>query len=250
MFDLQGKIALVTGSSRGIGKAIALQLAKAGATVVINSNEHYDSMKAVVEEIKQLGGEARAIQADVSNEDEVKRLFAEITDSYGRLDILVNNAGTSRNETIDEITLEGWKSLLDINLTSCFLCSQLAMELMKRHQFGRIIQISSVVAHQGALYGHVHYSASKSAQLGFTKTLARTAAPHGITVNAVAPGIILTELLEQTLGEDKISTLSASIPMGMGEPIDVANAVVFLASEEAKYVTGITLDVNGGQYMR
>jgi len=249
-FDLTGKTALVTGSTRGLGRGIALGLAKAGADIIVNALHMTQDSCSVAEEIQRLGRRCTAIQADVSDESDVQRLFGEIHKQFGRLDILINNAGTSRSETIFEMSLESWKRILDNNLTSTFLCCKYAMNLMKEQGTGRIVQISSVVGHQGALFGHVHYASSKSGQLGFTKTLARTAAPLGITVNAIAPGIIETELLHQTHGDEKINELAKSVPLGLGKAEDVAAAAVFLCSDEARYITGITLDVNGGQYLR
>ncbi|UQZ82726.1 3-oxoacyl-[acyl-carrier-protein] reductase FabG [Paenibacillus konkukensis] len=250
MFTLAGKVALVTGSSRGIGRGIALGLAKAGADVVINSLHITENAMQLVESIKEMGRTSIAVQADASREDDVERLFRTITEKFGRLDILVNNAGTSRAETIVETSLQSWNEMIANNLTSTFLCSKYAMEMMMPQRSGRIISNSSVVGHQGALYGHVHYAATKSGQMGFTKTLARTAAPYGITVNAIAPGIIETELLQQTHGDEKVAQLSASVPLGLGTVEDIAAATVFLASDEARYITGITLDVNGGLYLR
>ncbi|THF75464.1 SDR family NAD(P)-dependent oxidoreductase [Cohnella fermenti] len=250
MFELKGRTALVTGSSKGIGQGIALGLARAGADIVLNSHTSEDDPQATIRQIEALGRKAVFIQADVASETEVARLFEQIDRQCGRLDILVNNAGTSRSESIMDTELDNWRHVLDTNLTSCFLCSKQAMERMVRGSSGRIIQISSVVAHQGAVFGHVHYAATKSGMLGFTKSLARTAAPHGITVNAVAPGIIDTELLRNTHGQSRLDELSRSVPLGLGTVDDVAAAVVFLASEEARYLTGTTIDVNGGLYYR
>ncbi|OXS55365.1 short-chain dehydrogenase [Cohnella sp. CIP 111063] len=250
MFELNGKTALVTGSSKGIGKGIALGLARAGANVVLNSYTAEDDPESTIRQIQDLGREAAFFQADVTSEREVAGLFEQIDRRFGRLDILVNNAGTSRPESILETEIDSWRHVIDTNLTSCFLCSKQAMERMVRQSSGRIVQISSVVAHQGAIFGHVHYAATKSGMLGFTKSLARTAAPHGITVNAVAPGIIDTELLRSTHGPSRLDELSRTVPLGLGSVEDVAAAVVFLASEEARYLTGITIDVNGGLYYR
>lgn len=250
MFEINGKTALVTGSSKGIGKGIALGLAKAGADIILNSHTSEDDPEAIIRQIEALGRKAYFIQADVTSETEVASLFEQIDRHCGRLDILVNNAGTSRSESIMDTELDSWRHVMDTNLTSCFLCSKQAMERMVRRSSGRIIQISSVVAHQGAVFGHVHYAATKSGMLGFTKSLARTAAPHGITVNAVAPGIIDTELLRNTHGKSRLDELSRNVPLGLGTVDDVAAAVVFLASEEARYLTGTTIDVNGGLHYR
>ena len=250
MFNLGGKVALVTGSSRGVGRGIALTLARAGADVIVNYLGSEAAARAVAEEITTLGRRASVIRADVSEEQDVRAMFAQIMADYGRLDILVNNAGTSQPKDIFEMDTADWDRIIKTNLTSGMHCSKAAMEIMREQRSGRIIFISSVVAERGALFGHVHYAATKSGQLGMVKTLARTAAPFGVTVNAIAPGVILTELLLQTHGEDGVKALGEGIPLGLGTVDDVGHAAVYLASDEAAYVTGITLDVNGGTHYR
>ncbi|PAW79922.1 MAG: short-chain dehydrogenase [Verrucomicrobia bacterium Tous-C9LFEB] len=247
MLDLTGKIALVTGAAQGLGRATAETLAGCGAQVIVNHLNQPDVAEMLA---NNLGNGAWAAQADVSSEAEVERLFETIRQRCGRLDILVNNAGTARSQDIFETSLEDWTQVLNTNLTSCFLCSRRAMELMREQRSGRIVNISSVVAHRGALFGHVHYAATKSGILGFTKTLARTGAPLGINVNAVAPGIIETELLRRTHGDEGVADLAQTIPLGLGRPSDVSNAVAFLCAEASRYITGATLDVNGGAYFR
>lgn len=246
MFDLTGKVALVTGSSRGIGKGIALALAEAGADIIVNCVGAVEAAEAVAEEIRAMGRKAWVKVADVSDEEQVKAMFADIE----KLDILVNNAGTSQDKDIFEIEKEDWDRIIRINLTSGYLCSKLAMEKMAAQKSGRIVFISSVVGERGALFGHIHYAATKSGQIGITKTLARTAAPYNITVNAIAPGIIETELLYQTHGADGVADLGKSIPLGLGKVEDIGAAAVYLCSDEARYVTGATLDVNGGTNFR
>lgn len=246
MFDLTGKVALVTGSSRGIGKGIALALAEAGADIIVNCVGAKESAEAVAEEIRAMGRKAWVKIADVSDEEQVKAMFADVE----KLDILVNNAGTSQDKDIFEIEKEDWDRIIRINLTSGYLCSKLAMEKMAAQKSGRIIFISSVVGERGALFGHIHYAATKSGQIGITKTLARTAAPYNITVNAIAPGIIETELLYQTHGADGVAELGKTIPLGLGKVEDIGAAAVYLCSDEARYVTGATLDVNGGTNFR
>ena len=246
MFDLNGKVALVTGSSRGIGKGIALALAEAGADIIVNCVGAVEAAEAVAEEIRAMGRKAWVKVADVSDEEQVKAMFADIE----KLDILVNNAGTSQDKDIFEIEKEDWDRIIRINLTSGYLCSKLAMEKMAAQKSGRIIFISSVVGERGALFGHIHYAATKSGQIGITKTLARTAAPYNITVNAIAPGIIETELLYQTHGADGVAELGKTIPLGLGKVEDIGAAAVYLCSDEARYVTGATLDVNGGTNFR
>jgi 3-oxoacyl-[acyl-carrier protein] reductase len=250
MFSLAGKVALVTGASRGLGAGIAQVLAQAGADVAVNYRRSAEQAEKVATAVRELGRRSVCLAADVSQEEEVAQLFTEVQGHFGRLDILVANAGTSRAETISEITLESWREIIDNNLTSTFLCCKQALDIMRRQGGGRIIVISSMVGHNGALFVHVHYAATKSAQLGFVKTLARTAAPYGITVNAVAPGIIATELLYQTHGDEGVARLATQVPLGLGSVDDVGAAVAFLASAEARYITGTTLDVNGGMYMR
>ena len=250
MFDLSGKIALVTGSSRGIGRGIALAFAKQGADVVVNCAGNVEAAENAANEIRALGRRALVCRADVSEEDQVAAMFDKIIAEFGRLDILVNCAGTSQDKNIFEMDKADWDRIIKTNLTSGMLCSKRAMEIMRDQRSGRIIFISSVVAERGALFGHVHYAATKAGQIGIVKSMARTAAPLGITVNAIAPGLIATELLVQTHGEEGLKELGANIPLGLGEPADVGAAAVYLASDEAKYVTGATIDVNGGANFR
>jgi len=250
MHDLKDQVAIVTGASRGLGSGIALVLAEMGADVVVNYMSAEAQANEMVELIKSQGRRALAVQADVGTADGAQRLFDACMAQFGRLDILVNNAGTSQPKDIFEMSLEDWDRLLRTNLTSCFLCSQAAMRIMAPQRRGRIVNISSVVGHQGAIFGHLHYAATKSGMLGVTKTLARTAAPLGITVNAVAPGCIETELLHQTLGDERVEEMRAKIPLGLGTIRDVGLAVAFLCGEGGRYITGATLDVNGGLYFR
>jgi NAD(P)-dependent dehydrogenase (short-subunit alcohol dehydrogenase family) len=221
-----------------------------GAQVIINAPAFEELPVKWLSKFKNTKNKPVYLEADVADPDQVNRLFDEVESRFGRLDILINNAGISQSKDIFSIEFSDWKKILAVNLDSGFLCSKRAMLLMQKQKYGRIIFISSMVAHQGALFGHLHYAASKSGQLGLMKTLARTAAKYGITVNAVAPGIIDTELLRATHGEKGISRLAKNIPLGVGRPEDVSNAVAFLCSEHACYITGATLDVNGGMYMR
>jgi NAD(P)-dependent dehydrogenase (short-subunit alcohol dehydrogenase family) len=248
--ELEGMVALITGSARGIGKGIALVLAERGADIIINDKQMNYEGEALSNQIQAMGRKTLLIEADVSIEAEVKKMFTSIQNHFGRLDILVNNAGTSQAKDIFDSTLQDWQYIIDTNLTSCFLCSKEAMNLMAKQHSGRIINISSVVGERGALFGHVHYAATKSGMLGMTKTLARTGAPLGITVNAVAPGIIETELLFKTHGVEGVEKLSASIPLGLGKPRSVGLAVAYLAGEGGNYITGASIDVNGGINMR
>ena len=249
MGELSGKVALVTGSSRGLGKGVALVLAEKGADVIVNYNSSRDEAEEVCKVVREFGVQSICVQANVSKADDVQRLFSEIDAKFGKIDFLVNNAGTSRAENIFDITEENWDYILETNLKSVFLCSKAAMIRMRKRKFGRIVNMSSMVAHQGALFGHVHYASTKGGILSFTKTLARTAAPYGITVNAVAPGIIKTELLFKTHGEEGVAKLASTVPLGLGEMRDVGLSVAFLCGEGGNYLTGICLDVNGGMYM-
>ena len=249
MGELSGKVALVTGSSRGLGKGVALVLAEKGADVVVNYNSSRDEAEEVCKAVRDFGVQAICVQANVGKAADVQRLFSEIDAKFGKIDFLVNNAGTSRAENIFDITEENWDYILETNLKSVFLCSKAAMIRMRERKFGRIVNMSSMVAHQGALFGHVHYASTKGGILSFTKTLARTAAPYGITVNAVAPGIIKTELLFKTHGEAGVAKLASTVPLGLGEMRDVGLAVAYLCGEGGNYLTGICLDVNGGMYM-
>ena len=245
---LQNQVALVTGAARGLGGDIAVTLAEQGADIVVaDRSDNADETCAAIE---ARGRRAFFISADISREDDVTRLFTTIEREFGRLDILVNNAGIDKVQDILETSLDDWRAVMDVNLTSVFLCCKAAVPLMRRRRGGRIVNIASITGQQGALHGRVHYGASKSGIVGFSKTLARSEATHGITVNAVAPGIIETDLLYQTHGKEGVGKLAATVPLGLGRPRDVGLAVAFLCGEGGRYITGATLDVNGGMYLR
>ena len=256
MFDLTGKVALVTGSSSGLGAAMARCLAEAGADVAVNYTSERSLSKAenVAEYIRSKGRRAIIVRADVSNEEAVKEMVETIDREFGRLDILCNNAGLNSSHDIYDLTLNEWNRIMQTNVGGAFLCSKYAIPVMKRGGYGRIIMTSSIVAQQGTLFGQIHYGASKGAQQSFAKTLARTVALDGITVNCVAPGSHLTETLQDILinsDPHRIDATIERIPMKkLGTCEDVGYAVVFLASEEAGYITGACIDVNGGAYMR
>lgn len=249
MFELTDKKVLVTGSSRGIGREIALTFARQGADVAVNYFKNDKEALNVVAEIDKLGREALCIRCNVSDEKAVGEMFETIKREWGYIDVLVNNAGTNLNHDIFDTSYREWKHIMGVNIDGTFLCSKQAMNLMRSRKQGRIINISSLAAHQGTMNGSVHYGASKAGQIGFGKTLARTAAQYNITVNNIAPGLTATELLAAR-PRDEISRLASSIPLGIGEVSDIAAAAVFLASDEAGYITGQTLDVNGGWLMR
>ena len=256
MFDLTGKVALVTGSSSGLVAAMARCLAEAGADVAVNYTSERSLSKAenVAEYIRSKGRRAIIVRADVSNEEAVKEMVETIDREFGRLDILCNNAGLNSSHDIYDLTLDEWNRIMQTNVGGAFLCSKYAIPVMKRGGYGRIIMTSSIVAQQGTLFGQIHYGASKGAQQSFAKTLARTVALDGITVNCVAPGSHLTETLQDILinsDPHRIDATIERIPMKkLGTCEDVGYAVVFLASEEAGYITGACIDVNGGAYMR
>jgi 3-oxoacyl-[acyl-carrier protein] reductase len=241
------KVALVTGVSRGIGRAIVLALAAGGAKIVaVGRNQ--EGTEALVEELKALGTEAVAIQGDVSVSADVEHIFSRAMEAFGRVDILVNNAGINRDGLLLRMKEEDWDAVLDVNLKGAFLCTRAAAKIMSKQRYGRIINISSVVGQMGNA-GQANYCASKAGLFGLTKSNARELARRNITVNAVAPGFIVTEMTE-SLPEKVKQELSAQIPMErFGTAEDVAAAVVFLAAEETGYITGQILGVNGGMYM-
>jgi 3-oxoacyl-[acyl-carrier protein] reductase len=247
MFHLTDRVALVTGASQGIGEAIARALAEAGAKVVLAARNR-EKLAAVLAGIEAARGQALAVGMDVADPAQVKAAFQQAIERFGRLDILVNNAGITRDGLSMRLKIEDWESVLRTNLTGAHLCAQQAIPSMLRQRWGRIINISSVVAQMGNP-GQVNYVAAKAGMIGLTKSLALELASRHITVNAVAPGFIETEMT-QALSEKAVEQLSARIPLGrLGTPADVAGAVVFLSSEEAGYITGHVLSVNGGMYM-
>lgn len=246
---LTDRVALVTGGSRGIGRAISLALAAAGATVVVNYRGNAAAADETVGAISAAGGNAIAIQADVANGDDVKRLFSEVSSAYGRLDILVNNAGITRDTLMMRMKDEDWDAVLDTNLKSQFLTTRAAISTMVRARYGRIINITSVVGLMGNA-GQANYAAAKAGIIGFTKSVAREIGSRSITVNAVAPGFIDTELTA-VLNDEMREALKKQIPLGrLGSPEDVAGVVTFLASDQAAYITGQTFNCDGGMVMQ
>ncbi|GAA0331552.1 3-oxoacyl-[acyl-carrier-protein] reductase [Bacillus carboniphilus] len=245
---LQGKTALVTGASRGIGRAIALGLAKEGANVVVNYAGSEAKANEVVDEIKTLGVQAFSIQGNVSNPDDVQNMIKETVDQFGAIDILVNNAGITRDNLLMRMKEEEWDSVIDTNLKGVFLCTKAAARPMMKQRAGRIINISSIVGVSGNP-GQANYVAAKAGVIGLTKTSAKELATRGINVNAIAPGFITTDMTDQ-LPEDVKAEMLKQIPLGkLGNPEDVAKAVVFLASEDSSYMTGQTLHIDGGMVM-
>lgn len=243
--DLTGKVALVTGASRGIGRAIALTLARAGARVVVTSRG--EAAQAVADEIVQAGGEAMAVAADVVDAEAVGAAVERVLEAYGRLDVLVNNAGITRDQLLLRMKRDDWDAVISTNLTGTFISTQAVLKTMVRQRTGRIISISSVVGQSGNP-GQTNYAATKAGIIGFSKALAREVASRNITVNVVAPGLIDTDMTRE-ISADAQANWTATIPLGrLGTPDDIAAAVCFLASDAASYITGQVIAVNGGMY--
>ena len=245
MLDLTDRVAVVTGSSRGIGSAIALKLASLGSKVVVNYSSSEDAANEVVQQIAAEGGEAIAVQADVRDAEQAKRLINTSLDKYGQLDILVNNAGITRDALLMRMKEDDWDIVIETNLKGTFNCTKVAQRPMIRQRYGRIINITSVSGVAGQV-GQANYSASKAGIIGFTKALARELGARNITVNAVAPGYVVTDQTAD-LPQELIDYILELTPMRRpGEAEEIANVVAFLASEEASYVSGQVLGVDGG----
>ncbi|MDP2920002.1 MAG: 3-oxoacyl-[acyl-carrier-protein] reductase [Dehalococcoidia bacterium] len=243
--DLTGKVALVTGSGRGIGREIAIRLAEAGASVVINDVGNPEPPNEVVAQIKQMGHPSMVAMGDVSQSVDVNRIVDTTVAAYGKLDILVNNAGITRDQLVLRMTDEDWDKVMAVDLKSVFVCSRAALRHMIRQRWGRIVSISSIVGIIGNV-GQANYASAKAGIIGFTKATAKEVASRNVTVNAVAPGFIDTAMTQQ-LPEERRQEMAGKIPAGyLGTPRDVAEAVAFLASEEARYITGQVLTVDGG----
>ncbi|MBD3846912.1 SDR family oxidoreductase [Bosea sp. SSUT16] len=246
--DLSGKIAVVTGAGRGLGKAIADVLAGRGAHVVVNDLT-LELAEEAAASARARGESASAIAFDVSDPHQVEIAFRRIRGDHGRVDILINNAGIGDFVSFPEITPEKWDRMLNIHLKGSFNCCQAVLAGMKEQKYGKIVNISSVAGKRGDFIGNAHYTAAKAGIIGLTKSLALYAAPFGINVNAIAPGLVATELSDEMSSEMKATTISR-IPAGrLGRPEEIARATAFLVSDDASYVFGETLSVNGGSYM-
>ncbi len=247
MGRLEGKYAIVTGASRGIGRAIALELAREGCTVGVNYQHNQALAEEVAAEIKSMGRECMLLQANVADPTEARAMVRRFLDAYGRLDIMVNNAGITRDRSLRKMTDEDWLQVIQTNLNAVFFCTTAAMQPMIEQQYGRIINISSMNG-QTAAFGQANYGASKGGIIAFTKTAALELAKYGITVNVVAPGFTLTDMLAK-VPEEVQNQIKARIPLGrFGLPEEMAKAVVFLAAD-GDYITGQQINVNGGAYM-
>ena len=246
MSDLTGRVAFVTGASRGIGKAIAQRLATAGATVVAGAREAH--ARPVADEITASGGTAEAVSLDVTDAASIRAAVRQALDRFERIDILVNNAGIARDQLLMRMKADEWHAVMATNLTAAFTCTQAVLRPMLKQRWGRVINIGSVVGQLGNP-GQANYAASKAGLTGFTKALALEVASRGITANVVAPGMIETDMTAE-LGDRVLEELAEQIPLGrLGTPADVAGAVWFLASDEASYITGQVVGVNGGMHM-
>lgn len=250
--DFKNRVAVVTGagSLRGIGRETVIELARRGAGVVV-ADLNFEGAKAVAAEVKELYGvETLALEVNVTDEDSVKAMFTAIDEMFGRLDILVNNAGITQPKATEDMTVEDFMKVITVNMLGTFLCSKYAVSLMKKNDYGRIVSLSSVSGKRGGgVFGGSHYSAAKAGILGFSKALAREVVGYGITVNCVCPGAIATDI-RKGISNEKESSIADGVPMHrVGTAKEVADAICFLASELASYITGEDIDINGGSHM-
>jgi 3-oxoacyl-[acyl-carrier protein] reductase len=245
MFDLSGKVALVTGGSRGIGASISRQLAAQGAAVAINYNKSQQEADALCTDITRAGGRALAVQADVRLQEDTERLVQRTVDAFDRLDILVNNAGFNRDTLILRMSIQDWDEVMELNLRAVFLCTKAALRPMMKNRWGRVINIGSVSGLAGNA-GQANYAAAKSGLIGFTRAVAREMGSRNITSNLIAPGLIITELTRELRKEIVAGVKQRLLIDRMGAPEDVSAMVVYLASEESGYVTGQVFSVDGG----
>jgi len=245
--SLKGRVALVTGAARGIGRAVSLELANRGANVALNYHASREKAEELAAEIRQTGAECLLVQGDVSRKDEAQRVVQEVLESWKRLDIVVNNAGITRDKSLRKMSEDDWDEVISVNLNGTFYCTKAALPAMIDQKFGRIINISSVVGQAGN-YGQANYSASKGAVIAFTKTVALEMARFNITANVIAPGFTQTEMLSK-VPDDVLEQIKEKIPLHrFAQPSEIGKAAAFLASE-GDYITGQQLNINGGMYM-
>lgn len=248
LYDLSGKVALVTGGSRGIGKSISLALAEGGADILLNYARSDKQADEVKREIEAMGRKCVTVRADVSRYEQAQMLGKAVTNHFGKLDILINNAGVNRDRTLRRMTVEQWNEVIQTNLSSLFNCTKAVVELMVAQNSGAIVSVSSIIGEMGNI-GQANYAATKAGIMGFTKTMARELAPNNIRVNAIAPGFIETDMLG-TVPEDIRKQILTQIPLNrFGTPEEIALAVLYLCSPAASWITGITLRMNGGHYI-
>jgi acetoacetyl-CoA reductase len=247
MAELQNKVAIVTGGSRGIGASIATELAKKGVNIVINYNSNSETADKKVAEIKELGVEAIAVQADVSKSEDAKRLVEAAVEKFGQVDILVNNAGITRDSTFKKLSEEDWRKVIDVNLNSVYNTTSVALPHLLEAEAGRVINISSIIGQFGG-FGQTNYAAAKAGLIGFTKSLALETAKTNLTVNAICPGYIGTEMVA-AIPEKVLEGIVAKVPQKrLGKPEEIAKGVVFLC-KDGDYITGQQLNINGGIFM-
>ena len=251
MLDFTNQVVIVTGSGspKGMGRIMALTFAKQGAQVIV-ADINMEGVEETVKMIQEAGGKAEGVKLDVTSKESCEAMVNQIMETYGRREVLVNNAGVSQRVTVADMTLDDIKRIFNVNMFGLFLCTQACMKPMVEAGYGRIVNLSSVSAKRGGgIFGGAHYSAAKAAVLGFSKNLAREVSPYGVTVNSVTPGLINTEIWK-SLPKELSQNVINNIPMGRpGEPQEVTDTVVFLASKEASYITGEEIDINGGQHM-
>ena len=247
--EFRGRVAIVTGAGRGMGKAVALRLAAGGARIVVNDLRQGDADR-VAAELETVGAEAIAVQGDVTDSVDVRRIVSSALDAFGSVDILVNNAGVLRPTPVIDIEEDEWDFVVGVNLKGTYLCSRAVLSAMRSQGWGRIVNFSSTAGKNVSTVGGAHYTAAKAGILGFTRHLAKEEAGYGITVNSVCPGLIDTEMVRDTISDDRADAYAASFPIQrLGEPEEVAELVAFLASDRASYITGASLDINGGDLM-
>ncbi len=244
--DFAGRVAIVTGAGRGMGRAVAARLAAGGAKLVVNDLDA-DSAERAAGALRESGAEALATPGDVTSSADVARMVASALGRFGRIHVLINNAGVLRPTPVFDIEEEEWDMVVNGNLKSTYLCSRAVLPAMRDQGWGRIVNFSSTAGKNVSTVGGAHYTASKAAILGFTRHLAKEEASHGITVNAVCPGLIDTEMVRSTISKERTAAYASSFPIArLGEPHEVAELVAFLASDKAAYITGASLDINGG----